>query len=147
MFVIYWLPRRLRRTLAFHFSTLKKISALTQPESWFLNSKFRSLESNKCKSDFNEIYRNMLNDPKYTHPKNHINPKILSYKFWYWTKTATTFGEECTKPIQVLNIGGMYWRFCLFPSNEIFDINNKTSMLVLGPHGKDRKYSRDRKYG
>ena len=38
----------------------------------------------------------MLNDPRYTHAKTHINLKWLSYKFWYWTKTAITFGEECT---------------------------------------------------
>ena len=37
----------------------------------------------------------MLNDPRYTQAKTHINRKRLSYKFWYWTKTAITFGEEC----------------------------------------------------
>ena len=27
--------------------------------------------------------------------RGHINPKRLSYKFWYWPKTAITFGDEC----------------------------------------------------
>ena len=39
--------------------------------------------------------RSTLNDPKYTHTKNHINRKRLPYEFWYRTKTAITFGEEC----------------------------------------------------
>ena len=38
--------------------------------------------------------RNMLNDPKYTHSKKHIDPK-RSF-FFIEQKTAITFGEECT---------------------------------------------------
>ena len=42
-----------------------------------------------------KLTRSTLNDPKYTHTKNHTNLKRLSYRFWYLTKTAITFGEEC----------------------------------------------------
>ena len=41
-----------------------------------------------------------------------------------------------------INIIKVFWRLCFFPLNDIFDINEK-SMLVLGPHGKNRKYSKD----
>ena len=46
-----------------------------------------------------QFTRSTLNDPKYTHTKNHINRKRLPYEFWYWTKTAITFGEECSRSI------------------------------------------------
>ena len=48
-----------------------------------------------------KFIRSTLNYPKYEHTKNHINPKRLSYKFWYWTKTAITFGEECVYMINL----------------------------------------------
>ena len=50
-----------------------------------------------------------------------------------------------TNPIQVSNQHGIIWRFCLWPSNVIFDIDLEKKMLVIGPHGKDRNYSRDEK--
>ena len=45
-----------------------------------------------------KFIKSTLNDPEYANTKNHINPnpKRLSYRFWYWTKTAITFGEECS---------------------------------------------------
>ena len=50
-----------------------------------------------------------------------------------------------TNSIQVLNLHE-FLRFSLCPSNDIFDINKEKTMLELGPHGKDRKYSRDKAY-
>ena len=46
-----------------------------------------------------KLTTNMLKDLKYTHTKNHINPKRLSDKFSYWTKMAITFGEECSRDL------------------------------------------------
>ena len=61
-----------------------------------------------------------------------------------WRKEDSNLINICpTKPIQVLNIHGIFRIFCFCPLNDIFDINEIKSMLVVGPHGKDKKYSCD----
>ena len=59
-------------------------------------------------------------------------------------KEISTWFNICrTNPIKVLKLHGIFWRFRLCPSNDIYGINEKLSMLALGPHRKDRTYSRD----
>ena len=64
------------------------------------SSKFRSLARNKYTSDFNEIYKKYAPRSQiYTYQKSYQSI-WLSYKFWYWRKTAISFGEECIRKIE-----------------------------------------------
>ena len=103
LFVAYWLPDETSYTgvsfvnfkRSLHLNAAMDLLGLKLDFSYPLSFKFRSLVRNKYTPMSTEFTWSKLNNPKYAHIKNHINPKRLSYKFWYWTKTAITFGEEC----------------------------------------------------
>ena len=61
------------------------------------------------------------------------------------TKEVSNLISTCpTNPIQVLNLHEICGNFCLCPSNDTSLHKKKKNLLVLEPHGKDRKYPRDR---
>ena len=49
-----------------------------------------------------------------------------------------------TNPFQILNQHEFFRRSCVCPSNNTFDRNKKISMLVMGPHSKEGKSTKDK---
>ena len=104
MFVIYWMTEEASSDTDVSYFNFKRSLHLNAAVNlvWNLISHIPSVPSWEVSNTINicpismKFTRSTLNDRQYTHGKNHINRKRLSYEFWYWTKTAITFGEKCT---------------------------------------------------
>ena len=57
-----------------------------------------------------------------------------------WMKDVSNLINIChTNPSQVLNLHGMFWTFCLCPSNDIFDINKTNRYWYWGPTARTER--------